>query len=380
MAPPPLLPLLPSLGVWLWPGGLIGRTDAISISLPRPPEAQAGPHRRARTVDGISISTAARPETLRAAASRRELSAAQRVLFIPELLELVLFHVPSLQVLTTVRQVHPFFKDLVHSSPILAWQTWTSKSSTPPRTTSPAIPPSLIPPLYISSTSPLPKLVPSPSTQSSTPSPDPALELCDLLHPILSKWWKTIARNTANYRFFQVDSCVYNRFFPPDLLRRINCTRPALHIDDLVLSFTSTYAFLSYGCTHNITLDDREGHEGRSRRGGDSRNDGGRNAPHLHAADSDDDLISTGHGSVSGSYDDNTVTIEKLLRMMWIPLSETLRRSRDEKFLRLSGLMCTRTMTVTVKARSRDGCEERPVAELHLECMEPYDVTIDRVF
>lgn len=75
-----------------------------------------------------------------------------------------------------------------------------------------------------------------------------------------------------------------------------------------------------------------------------------------------------------------SVTIEKLLRMMWIPLSETLRRSRDEKFLKLSGLKYTRTMTVTVKARDGVKGEERGVMELNLECMEPYDVSIERLF
>ncbi|KAK6338614.1 hypothetical protein TWF696_009426 [Orbilia brochopaga] len=322
-----------------------------------------------------SISTAASSLTdvSTASSSPRSLSAAHRVLFVPELLELILCHVPSLQVLTSIRQVHPFFKDLVHTSPILAWQTWTSKSATPPRIVpaSCSVPQSVIPPLYISSTSPPPK---TPLSSSSGTSGGPPLEVCSLLHPILSKWWKTIARNTANYRFFQVDSCVYNRFFPPDLLRRINFTRPAIPVDDLILSFTSTYAFLSYGCTHNITLDDRDG--GRS---SSNPNEPGRTTPYSDDSD-DDDVMATGDGHAATCMEDTAVTIEKLLQMMWIPLSETLRRSRDEKFLRLSGLMCTRTMTVIVKARSRDGCEERPVAELNLECMEPYDVTIERWF
>ncbi|KAF3905682.1 hypothetical protein ABW21_db0209765 [Orbilia brochopaga] len=317
-----------------------------------------------------SISTASSSLTdVSADSSPRNLSAAHRVLFVPELLELILCHVPPLQVLTTIRQVHPFFTDLIHTSPILAWQTWTSKSATPPRVVpTSSIPQSLHTPLYISSTSPPPKI---PASSSSSASSGPPLEVCSLLHPILSKWWKTIARNTANYRFFQVDSCVYNRFFPPDLLRRINFTRPAIPVDDLILSFTSTYAFLSYGCTHNITLDDRDG--------GRSNNEPGRTPTYSDDSD-DDDMMNSTAGHPATCTEDTAVTIEKLLRMMWIPLSETLRRSRDEKFLRLSGLMCTRTMTVIVKARSRDGCEERPVAELNLECMEPYDVTIERWF
>ncbi|KAJ6258306.1 hypothetical protein Dda_6346 [Drechslerella dactyloides] len=319
----------------------------------------------------ISTASSSLTDISTTSSSPRSLSAAHRVLFVPELLELVLCHVPSLQVLTTIRQVHPFFKDLVHTSPILAWQTWTSKSTTPPRIVpASSAPQSSLPPLYISSTSPPPKITPSSSAGAFD---GPPLEVCSLLHPILSKWWKTIARNTANYRFFQVDSCVYNRFFPPDLLRRINLTRPAIPVDDLILSFTSTYAFLSYGCTHNITLDDRDG--GRS----NNPNEPGRTTPYSDDSD-DDDMIATASGNAAICIEDNAVTIEKLLRMMWIPLSETLRRSRDEKFLRLSGLMCTRTMSVTIKARSRDECEERPVAELNLECMEPYDVTIERFF
>ncbi|KAK6514602.1 hypothetical protein TWF281_004800 [Arthrobotrys megalospora] len=308
-------------------------------------------------------------------------SAAHRVLFVPELLEVILTYVPSLQVLTSIRQVHPFFKDLVHTSPVLAWQTWTSKSLTPPRRIPPRDTPST--PglgLYTISNS-----VEKPSSAHSTSPISPGsrtsdLEICTLLLPILSKWWKTIARNTANYRFFQVDSCVYNRFFPPDLLKSINFTRPAIHVDDLILSFTSTYAFLSYGCTHNITLEDRD--RDQDHRHNHERN--GSTSPSDGESDEDDLIPSCGRENCSEELImqqmDMGVTIEKLLRMMWIPLSETLRRSRDEKFLRLSGLKYTRTMTVTVKARDGERGEERGVAELNLECMEPYDVTIERLF
>ncbi|KAK6525255.1 hypothetical protein TWF694_005401 [Orbilia ellipsospora] len=294
-------------------------------------------------------------------------SACHRVLFIPELLELILTYVPSIQVLTTVRQVHPFFKDLIHTSPVLAWQTWTSRASKPPRRPSRECPPSTSAGLYTIRNSLDKPSLPSDTARDGLRPAD--LEICDLLLPILSKWWKTIARNTANYRFFQVDSCVYNRFFPPDLLKRINCTRPAMHVDDLILSFTSTYAFLSYGCTHNITLEDQNPNH---------RDDRTNTPPEAGEVDDDDIPLSCDKGEdmmVAGA--DMSVTIEKLLRMMWIPLSETLRRSRDEKFLRLSGLKYTRTMTVTVRARDRVTGRERGVAELNLECMEPYDVTID---
>ncbi|RVD89053.1 uncharacterized protein DFL_000076 [Arthrobotrys flagrans] len=304
-------------------------------------------------------------------------TAAHKVLFVPELLEVILTYVPSLQVLTSIRQVHPFFKDLVHTSPVLAWQTWTSKSPVPPRRI-----------LNTASTSTtglglytISNSVEKPPTSPRNPIPRPGgsnpsdLEICALLHPILSKWWKTIARNTTNYRFFQVDSCVYNRFFPPDLLSTINFTRPAIHIDDLILSFTSTYAFLSYGCTHNITLEDQSQNRDRDHPSSPS-------SPDLD----DDDIPPSCAQNCSNAelilqhQRDMSVTIEKLLRMMWIPLSETLRRSRDEKFLKLSGLKYTRTMTVTVKARDGVKGEERGVMELNLECMEPYDVSIERLF
>ncbi|KAK6330009.1 hypothetical protein TWF718_003436 [Orbilia javanica] len=318
-------------------------------------------------------------------------TAAHKVLFVPELLEVILTYLPSLQVLTSIRQVHPFFKDLVHTSPVLAWQTWTSKSSTPPRrilqrdhNNTPSTPGLGL--YTISNSVEKPSTSHSRSPLSNTPGgANNDLEICTLLLPILSKWWKTIARNTANYRFFQVDSCVYNRFFPADLLKNISFTRPALHVDDLILSFTSTYAFLSYGCTHNITLEDRD-------RDRDHNHSHDRNSPSSPSSPSsdladDDDLLP--HCSrencpneelIMQQQPDMSVTIEKLLRMMWIPLSETLRRSRDEKFLRLSGLKYTRTMTVTVKARDGQKGEERGVVELNLECMEPYDVTIERLF
>ncbi|KAF3921806.1 hypothetical protein AA313_de0204272 [Arthrobotrys entomopaga] len=328
------------------------------------------PRRSKSTTTSSSNTTTATPNN----------SACHRVLFIPELLELILTYVPSIQVLTTVRQVHPFFKDLIHTSPVLAWQTWTSRASKPPRQPSRECPSTTSTGLYTIRNS-LDK--PSPSRDNNTTSTSTSitreglkptdLEICDLLLPILSKWWKTIARNTANYRFFQVDSCVYNRFFPPDLLKRINCTRPAMHVDDLILSFTSIYAFLSYGCTHNITLEDQNPNHRDDRTNTTQEGEGGE-------VDDDDMLPSCGRGRredtmVAGA--DMSVTIEKLLRMMWIPLSETLRRSRDEKFLRLSGLKYTRTMTVTVRARDRMTGRERGVAELNLECMEPYDVSID---
>ncbi|KAK6360945.1 hypothetical protein TWF730_007060 [Orbilia blumenaviensis] len=308
-------------------------------------------------------------------------TAAHKVLFVPELLEVILSHVPSLQVLTSIRQVHPFFKDLVHTSPVLAWQTWTSKALSPPRRIVQRDTPSTTAGLglyTISNSIEKPPQTP-PASQNTTTAPSPTnndtLELCALLHPILSKWWKTIARNTTNYRFFQVDSCVYNRFFPPDLLRSINFTRPAIHVDDLVLSFTSTYAFLSYGCTQNISLEDRDRDRGSASPQSSERNGG----------EMEDDLPGTSQTSPEDliappQHHDMSVTIEKLLRMMWIPLSETLRRSRDEKFLRLSGLKYTRTMTVTVRARRGDRGEERGVAELNLECMEPYDVSIRPLF
>ncbi|EPS39527.1 hypothetical protein H072_6707 [Dactylellina haptotyla CBS 200.50] len=295
-------------------------------------------------------------------------SAARRVLFTPELLELILTYVPSLQVLTTIRQVHPFFKDLVLTSPELAWQTWTSKAMTPPRRSSREGSSNPTAGLYTINNSGRSTILQPSLKRNSLDSKNPVdLEVCEILLPILSKWWKTIARNTANYRFFQVDSCVYNRFFPPDLLKSINFTRPAIHVDDLILSFTSTYAFLSYECTHNITLEDRDQHN-------HDRN------PDASNGEDDDDIPSCYRQNCPEELMmrqmDMSVTIEKLLRMMWIPLSETLRRSRDEKFLKWSGLKYTRTMTVTVRARDRvTGCE-RGLAELHLECMEPYDVNI----
>ncbi|KAK6498383.1 hypothetical protein TWF481_010974 [Arthrobotrys musiformis] len=317
-------------------------------------------------------------------------SAAHRVLFVPELLEVILTYVPSLQVLTSIRQVHPFFKDLVHTSPVLAWQTWTSKSSTPPRRIAQRDTPST--PglgLYtISNSVEKPSSLNNHSRSSPSTRISPGgggnsrgeLEICTLLLPILSKWWKTIARNTANYRFFQVDQCVYNRFFPPDLLNSINFTRPAIHVDDLILSFTSTYAFLSYGCTHNITLEDRD----RDRDHNHDRNGSPSSPSSADGEAEDNDMLPCDRENcpegLMMQQMDMGVTIEKLLRMMWIPLSETLRRSRDEKFLRLSGLKYTRTMTVTVKARDGDNGEERGVAELNLECMEPYDVSIQPLF
>ncbi|KAF3909977.1 hypothetical protein ABW20_dc0108143 [Dactylellina cionopaga] len=337
----------------------------------RSPSIKSLVHRRQKSSGGSSSRNTPAPND----------SVAHRVLFVPELLEIILTYVPSLQVLTSIRQVHPFFKDLVHTSPVLAWQTWTSKALTPPRRISRQL--SSINPsqgLYTINNSvekSTPPMSPAGVTRGSMEGAKPGdLEICDLLLPILSKWWKTIARNTANYRFFQVDSCVYNRFFPPDLLKSINFTRPAIHVDDLILSFTSTYAFLSYGCTHNITLEDRDQ---------DHRHNHDRNGSTSNAEVDEDDLIpSCGRENCTEELMmqqmDMGVTIEKLLRMMWIPLSETLRRSRDEKFLRLSGLKYTRTMTVTVKARDRVTGGERGVAELNLECMEPYDVTIDRLF
>ncbi|KAF3290032.1 hypothetical protein TWF132_007228 [Orbilia oligospora] len=367
-------------------------------------------HRRQKSSSSTSSSSSSSSSSSNSSQTPNN-TAAHKVLFVPELLEVILTYVPSLQVLTSIRQVHPLFKDLVHTSPVLAWQTWTSKSSTPPRRihhTTPSTPglglytisnsidkPSTSHPRNPSSSSPR-TISPNGSSSSSSSSGvnidrTRDLEICTLLLPILSKWWKTIARNTANYRFFQVDSCVYNRFFPPDLLKSINFTRPAIHVDDLILSFTSTYAFLSYGCTHNITLEDqnrdREHNNPATTTPSSSDIDDDDVLPPCNGSNNSDNQTNCSEEMILQQQQDMSVTIEKLLRMMWIPLSETLRRSRDEKFLKLSGLKYTRTMTVTVKARDVDYSngkggrgEERGVVELHLECMEPYDVSIERLF
>ncbi|KAF3934492.1 hypothetical protein ABW19_dt0204335 [Dactylella cylindrospora] len=261
-------------------------------------------------------------------------SAVQRVLFVPEILEIILSYVPPLELITTIRQVHPFFKTVVTTSPLLAWQTWTSKSPTPPRM------PSLM-------------LYSRPCYQDFCDSPDPPLEVCDILEPILSKWWKTIARNTTNYKLFRVDPCVYNRFFPPELLKGIYFTRPAIHVDDLILSFTHTYAFLSYGRIYNPRLAGLQEPEQHPRVG----------------------------VSVSGNEQgdqDMTVTIERLLKMMWIPLSESLGRSRDRQFEWINWPKPGKPMTVTVKVRMGEKAIERPVAELTVEYEEPFDIYVKR--